>query len=270
MRRKRDMGSMFKDPDAAEIPWCGARIWLSMATGNLSAWTLASPTGCDHVTRKMGANRVNQVPLLQKGKRHMAQVGNSASPTTQGKDAFPDHHGRVSPPTDVSLSWLTEFCYALSWTPVANRSCSYTIGEKTYKKIEIPHYGFEVMQGGAMNLSLSANCGVSKSNTVFASHVYPELVRDFDCSLGPNNRTNCTWNPARHMVDLGLYYLPVNHSGNNSPCSSHKVKAQCPIHQNNSCNLKLNADEYLFLFNGTVNGTLAMNTFRRTPSENSG
>ncbi|KAJ3581004.1 hypothetical protein NHX12_017182, partial [Muraenolepis orangiensis] len=62
------------------------------------------------------------------------------------------------------------------------------------------------MNGGVLNLSLSATCEQRESDVVFPSLVYSELVEDFDCVLRSNHSFLCTWRPVEHVADLRLYY----------------------------------------------------------------
>lgn len=188
--------------------------------------------------------------------------------------------GKIPPPSDVSLSWVNEFCYKLSWTPpLQNQSCNYKLDDKIFREPEIPHYSFYIMNGGVLNLSLSATCEQRESDVVFPSLVYSELVEDFDCVLRSNHSFLCTWRPVEHVADLRLYYRLEDNRADDYSYSTAKCPAaavvECPAYQSGAggtqtgCALQGNFLHHVvyFLFNGTVHDTLAKNTFEKSPSE---
>ncbi|CAL8326575.1 unnamed protein product [Lota lota] len=184
--------------------------------------------------------------------------------------------GQLSPPTNVSLSWVTEFCYKLSWSPpVENQTCIYELGESRLQNTL--KYKYAPMEGGLLNLSLSAICGNQHSATVYPSLAFPELVRDFKCALHSNYSFNCTWLPTKQVVDLHLYYWKNDLFGNssNDNCATTFDLAECPMYQSDANGTKTGCamrgifiGYYMyFLFNSTIDGTLARNTFQRIPSD---
>ncbi|CAL8384272.1 unnamed protein product [Arctogadus glacialis] len=206
---------------------------------------------------------------------------------------------QLPPLANVSLSWVTDFCYKLSWTPpVENQPCEYEVAEMNKPEVFLSdtlRYDYVAMQGGLLKFNLSAHCGGRTSAPVSTNLTFPELVKDFKCALHSRTSLNCTWRPAQQVADVHLYYWMGDRFGvtqRKENCSTTFDLVECPVYQTDAngsrtgCVLHhdLPCKSFIhrptqptqygfscryvwFLFNSTVDGTLARNTFETTPSE---
>ncbi|XP_030195019.1 interleukin-13 receptor subunit alpha-1 isoform X1 [Gadus morhua] len=211
---------------------------------------------------------------------------------------------QLPPLANVSLSWVTDFCYKLSWTPpVENQPCEYevaetnTVSEPKVRLRDTLRYRYVAMEGGLLELNLSAHCGDRTSAPVSTNLTFPELVKDFKCALHSRTSLNCTWRPAQQVADVHLYYWTGDRFGSAASepkenCATTFDLVECPVYQTDAngsrtgcvlhndlpCetfgNSPTQPTQYgfscrfvRFLFNNTVDGTLARNTFEKTPSE---
>ncbi|XP_056431593.1 interleukin-13 receptor subunit alpha-1 [Gadus chalcogrammus] len=206
---------------------------------------------------------------------------------------------QLPPLANVSLSWVTDFCYKLSWSwtpPVENQSCEYDVAVNT-RKVRLRdilrdtlRYDYDAMQGGLLKSNLSAICGDRRSPPVFTNLTFPELVKDFKCALHSRTSLNCTWRPAQQVADVHLYYWTggIFASKPKGNCAETFDLVECPVYQTDAngsrtgcvlhndlpCKSFRSSSEYgfscrvvWFLFNSTVDGTLARNTFETSPSK---
>ncbi|CAL8376933.1 unnamed protein product [Boreogadus saida] len=211
----------------------------------------------------------------------------------------PSTTAQLPPPANVSLSWVTDFCYKLSWTPpLENQPCKYEVAEMNTPNVLLSQpnrtlrYDYVAMQGGLLKLNLSAHCGGRTSAPVSTNLTFPELVKDFKCALHSRTSLSCTWRPAQPVAGtVHLYYWTGDSFAASEPkencgttfdlveCPAYQTDADgrrtgCVLHHDRPCERLSPARptqygfscRYVrFLFNSTVGGTLARNTFETRP-----
>ncbi|XP_068163950.1 interleukin-13 receptor subunit alpha-1-like isoform X2 [Antennarius striatus] len=195
--------------------------------------------------------------------------------------------GKISPPQNLTLQWITDFYPYLSWAP-PNHSmsdCKYKVEIRPFNNSEDnksssntrePRWTEHiVMEGGFLNLSVKTVCKEKESKQVFRYLKDPELVRDLQCSIHTSKQTSCSWTPAHLVPDLSFFYKLVYEDGRTrsddqtlswvQACSSYTYTNGVRT----GCNFQAKiTQDVLILVNGTVNNRTVKNTFRKALHNN--
>ncbi|XP_075999882.1 uncharacterized protein LOC142993120 isoform X2 [Genypterus blacodes] len=123
---------------------------------------------------------------------------------------------------------------------------------------------FTVMNGGYLIFLVRAVCNGTSSGPVVINATYPDLLRDFRCSVRSSKLTHCSWHPSNLVPDLRFFYRLVDQTNGAKllplqECSQYDtggVQRGCSVQD---ANYMQNID---VLFNGTLNNSLIRNTYR--------
>ncbi|KAM9836930.1 uncharacterized protein ACBR49_019345 [Aulostomus maculatus] len=177
----------------------------------------------------------------------------------------------IVPRPNVSVRWLSDFEPVLSWTPDdSSKHCSCTFFRETAEKDSMERHScknpsiedYVAMGGGYLRYSVTTVCNNVSSSPKDVTIKYPELARDFQCAIILSTLTRCSWQPINHPPDFRFFFWFK------STISGEKTELQeCPSYSDRDgvrtgCELQAKTHYTIYaLFNGTLNDTLARNTF---------
>ncbi|XP_029943033.1 uncharacterized protein LOC115385180 [Salarias fasciatus] len=186
--------------------------------------------------------------------------------------------GGVLPPQNVSYEWIDDFMLRLSWNPPQHpvTNCKYLVsteskshGIETYTEPYMET--FVVMEGGSIPWNIATVCNGSESEPAVFNLSYPELVKNFTCTLYSGRNTHCQWSADGHSSDFKFYYGLADECSDDNPplhlqeCSSYTLTNGVK----SGCELKATWCHVLFaLFTATVGNQPVRNTFKRALKDN--
>ncbi|XP_034413096.1 interleukin-13 receptor subunit alpha-1 isoform X5 [Cyclopterus lumpus] len=187
----------------------------------------------------------------------------------------PGGQGPILPPQNVSLLWITGFQPQLSWVPPQHlgANCTYEVFLKTKKGREkyltenLEEQFYIVMEGGFLNMSVGTVCD-RRSELAWVSVDNAELVRKLQCFIYSATRTHCSWQKAGRARDLRFFYRLLNNNFSESGRKKVLIR-ECSSYTEvrTGCDLEANINQSIHIwFNGTVNNTVATNTFKKDTS----
>ncbi|XP_034413093.1 interleukin-13 receptor subunit alpha-1 isoform X2 [Cyclopterus lumpus] len=182
---------------------------------------------------------------------------------------------RSNPNQNVSLLWITGFQPQLSWVPPQHlgANCTYEVFLKTKKGREkyltenLEEQFYIVMEGGFLNMSVGTVCD-RRSELAWVSVDNAELVRKLQCFIYSATRTHCSWQKAGRARDLRFFYRLLNNNFSESGRKKVLIR-ECSSYTEvrTGCDLEANINQSIHIwFNGTVNNTVATNTFKKDTS----
>ncbi|KAI1898547.1 hypothetical protein AGOR_G00073480 [Albula goreensis] len=200
----------------------------------------------------------------------------------------PHETGALPPPSQLSLSYINNFCVNLSWSPPENLSSSIceveylmvvTVDQEneTHRIRKDTHFESCLDIDRGVNYILRAqpqNCTHRTLSQDVVWSIPPseeKLVKDFECIYYSSGSMNCTWSPADQTTDLQLYYWYKNMAQPLKPCGLYLytggLKTGCHLHGDflNVTNL---TTEVFFLINRTHGPSTLQNKFKRTTRDN--
>ncbi|XP_068444125.1 interleukin-13 receptor subunit alpha-1 [Clinocottus analis] len=191
--------------------------------------------------------------------------------------AVESQQGLVSPPHNVSLLWVSGFQPQVSWAPPphAGADCTYDIIWETRSdrnkrsNAAVKTQFYIVMDGGFLNVTVRTVCGGDSSKPAWLSVDHPELVRNLQCYIHAATQTHCSWQAASPAQDLRFFYWLLNNDGSQSIYETFALQ-ECSAYSGGGSGCDLQADVHQtvhILFNATVNGTPATNTFKRDTAD---
>ncbi|XP_034531969.1 interleukin-13 receptor subunit alpha-1 [Notolabrus celidotus] len=185
--------------------------------------------------------------------------------------------GTISPPTNLSLTWTSDFNLKLSWAPPSHPMdhCRYEVKTKSNVKWsedttitnQTSLTRFRVLEGGLLHLSVRTVCGENRSNWVSNKTPETALVKDLQCFIHSSKLTRCSWLNATKASDFHFFYrledLSSNESYNNK---SKTITQECQPYKDpggirTGCDLLAKTTQSMIII---ITGTLDSKPFRNT------
>ncbi|XP_028998161.1 interleukin-13 receptor subunit alpha-1 [Betta splendens] len=180
--------------------------------------------------------------------------------------------GKISPPRNLSLTWLSEFEPHLSWAPPEHsmEDCEYRVRfhsrEVTVKTNTWTSW--VVMDRGFLPLSVTTECNGRPSEPAARDVRNPELVKSWRCYIRSRDRSYCSWEPAADAPHARFYYR-LQKQGPDSGAGDSSSLRECGTYRyhddgTRGCEIEAGDPYRIYIVvNATQNGSSVWNTFQK-------